>query len=145
MEALAASVISLVSPYLSKGAEEFAKEAGKEAFAQVKALIERLALWWKGDAIAGALVSAFPAKPVDAANMLGMSLAAALNNDASFADDVGRLVSAVDPYVEVVQRIKVAEGVTGAEIGEMLRGKLRVLQEMDTAKDVTGAKIGTLR
>jgi hypothetical protein len=50
MEALAASVISLVSPFLAKGAEEFAKEAGKEAFAPVKALVERLALWWKGDA-----------------------------------------------------------------------------------------------
>jgi hypothetical protein len=35
MEALAASVISLASPFLAKGAEEFAKEAGKEPFAQV--------------------------------------------------------------------------------------------------------------
>ena len=145
MEPLAASVISLVSPFLAKGAEEFAKEAGKEALAQVKALVERLALWWKGDAVAGALVSAFRTKPVDSARMLGMSLTTALNDDASFAADVGRLVSAADPYVEVVQRIKVAEGVTGADIGEMLRGTLRVVQEMETAKDVTGAKIKTLR
>lgn len=145
MEALAASVISLVSPFLAKGAQEFAKEAGKDAYAQVKALVERLALWWKGDAVAGALVSAFPAKPVNSAKMLGMSLTTALNGDASFAADVSRLVSASGPYVEVVQRIKVAEGVTGAEIGEMLRGTLRVVQEMETAKGVTGTKIGTLR
>jgi hypothetical protein len=42
MEALAASVISLVAPYLILGAEEFPKSVGKEAFDQCKALAERL-------------------------------------------------------------------------------------------------------
>jgi hypothetical protein len=31
METLAAEAVSLVAPYLAKGAEEFAKAAGKEA------------------------------------------------------------------------------------------------------------------
>jgi hypothetical protein len=54
MEALAATVISLVAPYLAKGAEEFAKEAGKEAF--VKALVNRLQAWWTSDTVAEALI-----------------------------------------------------------------------------------------
>jgi hypothetical protein len=42
MAPLVAAVLSVASPYLVKGAEEFAKSAGAAAFNAAKALMDRL-------------------------------------------------------------------------------------------------------
>jgi hypothetical protein len=138
MEYLASSAISLVSPYLVKGAEEFAKEAGKEAFEAVTGLYDRLAKWWSSDPVASAAANAMKDAPERNGKLLGAMLMSALNEDSSLAGDIQRLTDSVGPHVRVIQNIEVAEGVTGARIGELISGSVDVTQQMKHAKDTTG-------
>jgi len=48
------------------------------------------------------------------------------------------------PVLEVVQRMKEAEGVVGIEAGRVASGTARVTQEIDVAKQVTGMKIDSI-
>ena len=44
------------------------------------------------------------------------------------------------PSVEVVQKMEVARGVTGADIGTLVAGRVRVQQEIRDAQNVSGFK-----
>jgi hypothetical protein len=140
MEALVAAAISIVGPYIAKGAEEFAKEAGKESLGAVKALADRLQMWWSGEPVAAAAAEHFALDPKKYSTILGELLASDLANDERFASEVRELVSGVGPHVEVVQRIEIAKGVTGADVDELVRGSIHVAQQMREAQDVTGFK-----
>lgn len=138
MEALAISAISVVAPYLAKGAEEFAKTAGKEAFERVKALAGRLQRWWSADPVAQTAADNLAKDPQRYATLLSGMLATDLAKDQSFAAELRKLMEDLGPSVDVVQRMDVARGVTGADIGALLRGSVRVQQEIRDAQNVTG-------
>ena len=142
MSALVATIMSIVSPYLVKGAEEFAKSAGKAAFDGTKALVERLSRWWKDDPIANAAATSFKSDPEHYGKLLGVQLEHDLAKDESFADELRALVDSLGPAVDVVQRMEVARGVTGADIGTLVSGQVRVQQNIRDAQDVTGFKGG---
>lgn len=138
MEALAAAAISIVAPYLAKGAEAFAQEAGKQAVGAVKALAQRLHKWWSGDPVAAPVAEHLASDPKKYSPVLGQLLASELAENESFANELQALVDGVGPNIEVVQRIEIANGVTGADIDELVRGSVHVEQEMTEAHDVTG-------
>lgn len=140
MEALAGSAISLVAPYLAKGAEEFAKSAGKAAFEQCKALAGRLQRWWSSDPVAAAAADNLPKDPQKYGKLLGELLSTDLAKDPAFAKDLRKLVEDLGPSVEVVQNMEIAHGVTGADIGELVTGTVRVQQTIGDAVNVTGFK-----
>ena len=144
MEALAAAVVGLVSPYLVKGVEEFAKATGEAAFDKVQALVERLQEWWSGDPVANATAANLATNPKKYSEILSDLLRDRLLRDQQFARDIQGLVDASGPYVEVIQRMEIAEGVTGADIREIVGGHLSVTQEVENAQDVTGVKVDRL-
>ena len=141
MEALIGTVISLISPYLVKGAEEFAKSAGAAAFEGTKALVERMAKWWRNDPVAEAAAKAIPQDPKRYAAVLADQLAHDLPKDEVLAADLRRLVSTVGPSAEIVQKIKFADGVTGADIVNFIKGRISIHQEIDVGRNVVGVKI----
>jgi hypothetical protein len=143
MGTLAASVISLVTPYLVKGAEEFAKETGVAAFETVKALAERLRKWWSGDPVAAAAGENLAKEPEEYASLLGQRLNVALAKDKDLAADLTKLMSSASPYAEIVQNIQIAHGVTGAKIKSLVAGHLRIVQTMGEAVNVTGLEVDT--
>jgi hypothetical protein len=140
METLAASAIGLVAPYLAKGAEEFAKAAGQAGFDQCKALVGRLQRWWSGDPVAAAAADNLAKDPQKYGKLLGQLLSADLANDPTFAAELRKLVEGVGPSVEVIQKMEIANGVTGADIGELVTGRVRVEQTIADAANVTGFK-----
>jgi hypothetical protein len=140
VEALAAAAISLVAPYLAKGADSFAQEAGSQAAVSVRALVDRLRRWWSGEPVAAAAAEELVSDPKKYSPILGQLLTAELAHDAAFATELRSLVDAVGPHVEVVQRIELADGVTGASIGELVRGTVRVEQQIQEAHDVVGVE-----
>lgn len=140
MEALAAAAISIVGPYLAIGGEEFARRAGQEAFAGVKALADRLRTWWLGEPVAAAAAERLASDPKRYGTILTELLATDLANDQGFASELGMLVDGVGPHVEVVQRMEIAEGVTGMDLDELVRGTVHIEQQMTEAKNVTGFK-----
>ena len=140
MEALAATVISIVSPYLVKSAEEFVKSAGEAAFNGTKALVERLIRWWKRDPIANTAATSFKSDPERYGKLLGEQLQHDLAKNESFAEELRALVDTLGPSVEVIQRMEIARDVTGADIGTLVSGKIRVEQDIHEALNVTGFK-----
>ena len=138
METLAAAAISLLAPYLAKGAEQFAGEAGKGAADAVRAIAERLQRWWSKEPVAAAAVQSLPADPAKYAPILAGLLSSDLQHDPSFASELRALVDDAGPHVTVIQHMTVAIGVTGADVDELLRGSVHVEQVMDEARDVTG-------
>jgi len=140
MEALAAAAISMIAPYVAKGAEQFASEAGKAAFGAVKALADRLQRWWSNEPVAAAAAGQIAVDPEKYSPIVTSLLAADLAKDDQLASEIQQLVNDAQPYVEVVQRMKIARGVTGADIDELLRGTVHVEQTIDDAQNVTGFK-----
>lgn len=138
MEALAASVIAMITPYLVKGGEAFASEVGKAAFNTVSDLMGRLKMWWNSDPVAEATAGAIAQDPQLNGKRLGGMLDDAFAADPSFAEDVRSLLKAVGPDVTVIQNMKIANGVTGADVGRMVGGRIAVSQTMDEATNTTG-------
>jgi hypothetical protein len=144
MEVLAATAIATVAPYLAMGAEEFAKEAGKEAAGAIKLLVEKLSSWWSGNAVAKAGAENLPSNPELYSKLLSDLLSKELQGNEPLANDIKRLLREAEPHVEVVQRMKVGERVTGADIMKIASGSLHVTQEIDSAKDVVGVRADQL-
>jgi hypothetical protein len=142
MDPLAATVVGIVAPYLVKGAEEFAQSAGKASFEGAKALVERLREWWRDDPVANAAASDLPSDPEHNGKLLALQLDRALKKDRALSDEVRALVDRMGPTVDVVQRMEVARGVTGADIATLVSGQVRVEQEMKDAQNVTGFRAG---
>jgi hypothetical protein len=140
MDPLVGTVIGIVSPYLVKGAEEFAKSAGSAGFAGAKALVTRLSQWWSREPVADAAAKALPSNPERYGKVLGDQLAYELEKNPAFAAELRSLVDGMGPSVEVVQKMEVARGVTGADIGTLVSGQVRVQQEIKDAQNVTGFK-----
>jgi len=140
MTPLVATLISIVAPYLAKGAEEFAKSAGASAFDAAKAVIDRLRKWWSKEPVAEAAAKALPSDPERYAKILGEELERGVANDSSLAAELQQLVDAAGPYVDVIQKMDVATGVTGADIGSLVSGHVRIQQEIKNAQNVTGFK-----
>jgi hypothetical protein len=140
MDPIVGTVISIVSPYLVKGAEEFAKSAGSAAFEGAKKLVNRLSQWWSGEPVADAAAKALPSDPERYGRVLGNELAYALEKNPAFAAELRGLVDQIGPSVEVAQKMEIARGVTGADIGTLLSGSVRVQQDICDAQNVTGFK-----
>jgi hypothetical protein len=71
---------------------------------------------------------------------LGAQLEHDLVKDEAFAKEVRSLVDSLGPFIDVIQRIEVANGVTGAEIGALVSGQIRIQQDIKNAQNVTGFK-----
>jgi hypothetical protein len=140
LEALAATVVSLVAPYFVKGAEEFAKSAGKDAFEKVKSLVVRLQKWWDDDPVAAAAGNNLSKDPLRYGKILSEALTSSLSKDEALANDLRKLVEAAGPSIDVVQKMEIARNVTGADIHHLLQGTVRVEQEIKDAQNVTGFK-----
>jgi hypothetical protein len=138
VEALAATAISLVAPYLVKGAEEFAKQTGQQAAIAVASVVERLQKWWSGKPVAAAAAENLPDDPEQNSKFLGEVLARDLADDPEFAAELRTLVDEVAPSIEIIQRIEIAKGVTGADVDDLVKGTVRVEQHVSEAENVIG-------
>jgi hypothetical protein len=65
-----------------------------------------------------------------------------LAKDESFANELHALVGSLGPSVGVIQRMEVAHGVTGADLGTLVSGQVRVQQDIRDAQNITGFKGG---
>jgi len=144
VEALAGLAISIVAPYIAKGAEALAQEVGTEAFGAVKAVADRLRSWWSREPVAAAAAESLASEPEKYSSILTQLLTSDLAKDDDFAAELRALTERLGPNVQVVQRIEVAKGVTGADIEQLVTGNVRVEQDMKEAQDVTGFRAKTV-
>lgn len=141
LEALAASVISVLAPYIVKGGEAFAKEAGKAAFQTVGSLFQLIRSTFSGDPEAASTLEAFEQKPTRYESALKEILMEKLESDPQFSGKIGELLREMGPQLDVIQKMQVGKNITGMEIGEMASGKAKVDQTIDHGENVTGLKV----
>lgn len=141
---LAGSVIAVLTPYVKQSAEEFARFAGQAAYEKTKSLLESLKARWADDKEASETLERFQEKPERYQPVLNDILEEKLSKDQALASDIGRQLKEMGPVLEIIQKIKEGENITGLEAGQVSGGKARVSQEIEKGKGVTGAKIDRL-
>jgi hypothetical protein len=145
---VAASLVTLLAPYLGKAAMEFAGEAGKQAqtFVQerAKALWERLRLAFADDAHSAETLDRFASDPDTHKEEVEARVADRLTRDKPLQDELAtglKEIKQAAPQIRVVQQMKEAEAVVGLKVRRMTRGTAEVTQVFDSAKNVTGAEL----
>jgi hypothetical protein len=138
---LVSGVMGVLVPYIKKGAEEFISSAGKDAFEKSKAILETLKRKWSGDKEATETLEHFEEKPDRYKSAIEDILKEKLSQDKEFAEELQKMLKDMGPELEIIQKMKTAENVTGLEADEIIEGKAKVTQEIEKARDVTGAKI----
>ena len=138
---LATNVVAVLAPYAAVGAQEFARNIGKEAYEKAKGMLATLRAKWAGDEEATEALTRFEEKPERYAPVLEDVLKEKLTEDKELAAVLSTLLSEMGPSLEVVQRMEEGRRVMGLEAEEMAEGRARVRQDIGTGEDVTGARI----
>ena len=145
---IAASALAILTPYVAKGAEEFIKAFGKDAYEKTKGLYSTLKAKWSGDEEAMGTLENYEEKPERYEPVLKSILEEKLGSDADLRAELSQQVKEVAPYfaphIKVFQKVIRGEDLTGAEIDEMTRGTVEVTQDLDEVKNATGVRIKTL-
>lgn len=141
---LATKAMSVLMPFVAKSGEEFAKAAGQDAYKRSKGLFEYLKREFSGDLEATENLKRFEEKPERYAPILEDILKEKLSRDKVLAEELDRMLKEIGPDLEIIQRMKIGERITGLEADEVASGKANVIQDIERARDVTGAKIKRL-
>jgi hypothetical protein len=142
--ALASKAVSILAPYVSKGATDLTKMVGEVGYAKARQLFETVKERLTGDQEASETLDKFEKAPEENSAATEAVLAKTLAKDDSFAGTVDSLIKEIGPQVTVFQDIRAGKNVIGVEAGRLNRGRVGVNQKMDTAENVTGAKINEI-
>jgi hypothetical protein len=118
--------------------------AGKEAYEKTKNLFSTLKGRWADNEEATSTLENFAKKPERYEPVLKSILEEELKTDTDFRMNLDQQLSDIGPYIEVIQKVRRGEDITGVEADELRRGTVKVNQDMDEVKQVVGAKIKTL-
>ncbi len=138
---LAANVVAVLAPYVAVGAQEFVRNAGKDAYEKAKTMLASLKDKWSGDEEATDALTRFEDKPERYAPVLEDVLREKLAEDKELAALLSTLLDEMGPSLEVFQKMEEGRKVTGIEAEEMSGGRATVNQDIATGEDVTGARI----
>jgi len=104
------------SPYVAKGAEEFAKELGKDAAQKARDIYTYLKNKFSADSEESQILSLFEKKPEKYERNLTAVLQERAQNDSDFVDELQKHVDSAAPYIKVVQSLKGAKKAVGADL-----------------------------
>ncbi|WP_433971891.1 hypothetical protein [Tunturiibacter lichenicola] len=137
---LVTSAITLLSPYVAKGAEEFAKELGKDAAPKVKELYAYLKGKFSASSEESQLLSLFEKKPEKYEKALTDVLEERARTDPEFAGELEKHVNGVGPYIKVVQSLKDSDKAVAAEVKKARAGTFDIDQNAVNVKEIIGFK-----
>jgi hypothetical protein len=137
---LVASVMSVLMPYAAKGAEEFVRGVGRDAYEKAKGLFSTLRARWAGDKEATDALVHFEEKPERYQPVLEAILTEKLAQDQELAKELADQLNRMRPDLEVIQRMEEGRRVTGLEAEEMRQGTAHIEQDIKRGEDVTGGR-----
>jgi len=141
---LAASVMSVLMPYVTVGTQAFVKSAGSDAYQKVKSMLGTLKARWSGDEEATETLARFEEKPERYRPVMEDILKEKLSQDVELAEELATLLNEMGPSLEIIQQMEEGRRVTGLEAEQMSGGTARVRQDIERGEDVTGARIGRI-
>ena len=138
---LAAIAVSTLGLYLTKGLEEFAKTAGKDAYEGAKHLLATLKKHWAGDPIASDYLERFEKKPDAYAAGLEDILKERLDENGELKSRIEDAIKQIGPRLDIIVKMSHGEDVTGIKAKEFVRGQAKVTVDVDQGKGVRGADV----
>lgn len=138
---LAATTISILTPYVAKGAEEFIKAAGKDVYEKAKKLFAYVKEKLSGNEQAASTINLYEKKPTRYEAALKEILTEEMEKDKEFKDEVSKQLGELGPYIHVIQKMEKGEYVTGVDAEEIKSGRVNVDQDIKEGKSVTGVRV----
>ena len=138
---IATGVLTVLMPYVAKGAKEFISVVGEVGYEKAKGLMEKLKSKWSGDKEVTSTLENFEAKPERYKPVLEDIMHEKLAKDPELANELSKMLQEMGPTLTIIQEMDEARGVTGLAAGEVNSGNVSVTQKIKKAEDVTGAKI----
>jgi hypothetical protein len=135
---LVTSAVTLLSPYVAKGAEEFAKELGKDAAQKARDLYTYLKNKFSADSEESQILSLFEKKPEKYERNLTEVLQERAQNDSDFVDELQKHVDSAAPYIKVVQSLKGAKKAVGADVETVTTGTFDIQQDAEGSEETIG-------
>ncbi len=138
---IAASVVTILAPYVVDAGKEVVKAAGEIGLQKAKGLLAWLKQQFAGDPVATSDLSRFEENPDVFAPALESTIAKKAKEDQDFSTEITNRVNELAPVLTVIQRFKDARDMTGIKARTATSGTLSVTQEGDTSANVTGIDI----
>jgi len=134
---IAVSVITILSPFLKKSAEELVKTVGEVAYDKAKGLLELLRQRFAGDPVAKKDLERFEKDPEKFGPALEASIQEQADADGGFANELAQRLQEIGPTVNVFQTIKDGTDVIGAE-ADVQKGTVNVTQDAERVERMVG-------
>lgn len=141
---LGAKVVDVLMPYVKKGAEQFKRDVGIAACEKVEDLARTLKERLSGDKTTMDMLNEFEKKPEEYKPVLEKILQKKVEQDKDLATELTKHLKDMGPTLEVIQKMKEGEEVTGIEAEKITEGTTKVVQEIDKARKVVGVKAGVV-
>lgn len=146
IEALVASTITILAPYVAAGATKAAETLGEAMAKGAGNLLDQLRTWLNGDNEASSALRNFETNPNRYGGGLEDILSEKLKSNPAMVDDLMNIVNEVGPRVEVVQKIRTLAGqAVGLDVAKWEKGLAKVEQQVETLEKggtLVGASIG---
>lgn len=146
LASLVTAVMTVITPFVKKGAEEFIGGAGKDAYEKAKTIFNKLKERWARDEDKEALslLNNFEKKPERYQLILEEVLQENLAQDKELFDQLSILFQEIAPKLEVIQNMNEAEDVTGLKAKKMNKGTAKVIQDINQGRNILGAEIDSI-
>jgi hypothetical protein len=141
---LAASVISILTPYVTKSATELVETVGQVAYDHAKKLFNSLKARWSSDPVAADSLNRFEKKPDVHAPALKEIVEERAANDPRLAEEISQTVKEIGPKLDILIRMTKGEDVTGLDAENVKRGNVKVDMDIKEGTHIVGAKIKNL-
>lgn len=140
---LAGKALQLVAPYVARGGAKVADALGEAIGAQLKEVVDRIRARFRLNPENASMLEQYAEDPTSNEPKARAALAREMEADPGFRAEIAAGVKRFGPVLNIVQRIRDGENVTGVEIESVRNGLMQVHQAMDRANGVVGAKINT--
>jgi hypothetical protein len=146
IEALVASAVTVLSPYVAAGATKAAEVVGEAVATQAGKLLGRLREWFSGDSEAVTALGNFETNPSRYSGIVEDILRHKAGADPKILAELEQLLGAMGPRVEVFQKVRTLAGeVVGLDMAKWEKGLAIARQDVDTVEKggkLIGTKIG---
>jgi len=137
---LAAKTIAILTPFVSKSVEEYAKKFGEAACQKSISLLGTLKKNVSGDKEATEALENFKQNPGRYKSALEDILSEKLANDKNFANQLQKVIGE-GPEIIIDRKIEDAKDTIALEAKEMTKGRVFVKEEIKKANGAIGVKI----
>ncbi|WP_375494712.1 hypothetical protein [uncultured Nostoc sp.] len=143
---LITAIMTVLTPFVKKGAEEFAGAAGQDAYEKAKTIFEWLKVRWNGEEDQEALnvLKNFEKKPERYESILRDILQEKLAQDKELFEQLSKFFPQNNPKLQIAQNMDGSEDVTGLKANKMNKGTATVKQDINQSKKIIGADIDSI-